>query len=167
MILYYPRGDLFASGAQAFVCPVNCLGVHGKGLAKEFARRYPVACRSFTRLCEHEDTAIEPGCVQFALPDGSPRPPAPVRSPRWIVFFTTKGHWREPSTYEMVDRGLRHLSHHLGIEDFAVESIAVPALGAGLGGLDWTRVRTSIEAVANAPHLRHMKWMIYGPHEAG
>jgi O-acetyl-ADP-ribose deacetylase (regulator of RNase III) len=161
------QGDLFASGADALVCPVNCLGVHGKGLAKEFAKRYPVACKAYTTRCQSEDTAIEPGCVHWEPPDVLPRQPAPYRAPLWIVFFTTKDHWRTPSTLAFVDRGLRHLCTDLRISALRVESIAVPALGAGLGGLDWKDVLPGIEAAANAPDMQRIRWMIYAPHEAG
>lgn len=33
------QGDLFTSGAEAMVNPVNCVGRMGKGLALEFKRR--------------------------------------------------------------------------------------------------------------------------------
>jgi hypothetical protein len=35
------KGDIFASGCQALVNPVNCVGVMGKGLVLQFKQRWP------------------------------------------------------------------------------------------------------------------------------
>jgi len=35
------HGSIFDSRAQVLVCPVNCVGVMGKGLALEFKKRRP------------------------------------------------------------------------------------------------------------------------------
>jgi O-acetyl-ADP-ribose deacetylase (regulator of RNase III) len=40
-MLTFQQGDLFESGCQALVNPVNCMGVMGKGLALVFRRRFP------------------------------------------------------------------------------------------------------------------------------
>lgn len=35
------KGDLFRSGCQCLVNPVNCVGVMGAGLAKSFKQKLP------------------------------------------------------------------------------------------------------------------------------
>ena len=40
-MIRFIRGDLFESGCQALVNPVNCVGVMGKGLALQFRHRSP------------------------------------------------------------------------------------------------------------------------------
>jgi O-acetyl-ADP-ribose deacetylase (regulator of RNase III) len=45
MLRYIPGGDLFNSKADALINPVNCVGVMGKGLAKEFRLRFPECLR--------------------------------------------------------------------------------------------------------------------------
>lgn len=64
--------------------------------------------------------------------------------PRWVVNFPTKQHWRAPSKMEWIDAGLADLRRF--IIDHKVESIAIPALGAGNGGLNWDDVKPRIEA---------------------
>ena len=64
--------------------------------------------------------------------------------PRWIVNFPTKQHWRQPSQLAWVAEGLADLHRFIRLN--GVRSIAVPALGAGLGGLAWADVRGAIEA---------------------
>ena len=63
--------------------------------------------------------------------------------PRWIVNFPTKQDWRAPSRLEWIVSGLQDLRRFLLEEEVA--SVAIPALGAGNGGLDWPVVRTEIE----------------------
>ena len=64
--------------------------------------------------------------------------------PRWIVNFPTKQHWRDPSRLAWVQTGLQDLRRFLLVQQ--VQSVALPALGAGLGGLSWPAVRAEIGA---------------------
>lgn len=63
--------------------------------------------------------------------------------PRWIINFPTKQHWRDPSQLAWIKTGLKDLSRVL--TDHDIRSVAIPALGAGNGGLDWALVRPLIE----------------------
>ena len=68
--------------------------------------------------------------------------------PRWIVNFPTKRHWRHPSKIQWIVDGLADLK--LVIDRLGIRSIALPPLGSGNGGLEWSEVRTVIEAVLGA-----------------
>lgn len=57
--------------------------------------------------------------------------------------FPTKRHWRDSSRIEDVESGLVALVET--IAEHGMRSIAVPALGCGLGGLAWMDVRPRIE----------------------
>ena len=46
-----PTDSIFESGAEALVCPVNCVGVMGAGLAKEFKERFPEITHSYNYSC--------------------------------------------------------------------------------------------------------------------
>jgi len=66
---------------------------------------------------------MRPGRVHDAvLPDG-----------RRILSVATKRHWRDNSRIEDVDLGLAALKEYL--DATGLISVAVPALGCGLGGL--------------------------------
>jgi len=58
------------------------------------------------------------------------------------VNFPTKRHFRDPSRIEDIDAGLADLVRVLSAN--GIRSIAIPALGCGLGGLDWEVVRPRI-----------------------
>jgi len=123
------RGDLFASTADAILNPVNCEGVMGAGLALEFKRRYPDNFRAYADFCKLG--SLEPGVLL-------PVPLSIVTPPYYIVNFPTKDCWRNPSKYEYIEQGLVTLEAWCWHE--GIETVAMPALGAGLGGLDWHQV---------------------------
>lgn len=123
-------GDLLDDDAQALVNPVNCVGVMGKGLAKAFRDRWPAMFEAYREHCAIG--AMLPGSVHVWA---NPEP----EGPRWVLNVATKNHWRDPSRIEWVADGARELvrtARRLG-----ATSLAVPALGAGLGGLSWGDVR--------------------------
>ena len=72
-----------------------------------------------------------------------------LTGPRYIINFPTKGHWRARSAISDIQRGLENLVRVL--QDLKIESMAVPPLGCGNGGLDWRDVKsliwTAFEAV--------------------
>ena len=45
-----------------------------------------------------------------------------------------------------------------------IQTIAIPPLGAGLGGLEWSQVRVRIEHVLR--HLENVKIIVYEPNTA-
>jgi O-acetyl-ADP-ribose deacetylase (regulator of RNase III) len=126
----FHHGDLFSSGADALVNPVNCVGVMGAGLAKQFKQRYPPMFAAYQAQCAAR--FYQPGDCRLWQQDGAPT----------IVNLATKNHWRDPSQLAWVDRGLRSLGAML--EPNRISSVAVPPLGCGLGGLAWPEVRNLI-----------------------
>lgn len=113
------HGSIFDSTADVLVCPVNCVGVMGKGLALEFKKRFPKESRWYA-------TACGAGCMD----------PGTVLAESNIRFAATKNHWRDPSRIEWVEKCLIAMTD----DTSADRSIALPQLGCGCGGLDWAEV---------------------------
>lgn len=80
--------------------------------------------------------------------------------PRWIINLPTKQDWRKPSQLQWITDGLSDLGRFL--ERNAVRSVAIPALGAGLGGLAWPVVRREIEAALAS--LSSVDVQVFEPH---
>lgn len=146
-------GSIFDSGADVLVCPVNCIpGVMGKGLALEFAKRWPVLKRT------HADR-IGRGTLGVGTPDTVW---ATDNGPR-VMLFPTKRHWCHPSRLDDIRWGLASAVAQWGTRNTA-RSIAFPALGCGLGGLRWEDVRPLIvEAMAPLD----ITVLLYAPKEGG
>jgi O-acetyl-ADP-ribose deacetylase (regulator of RNase III) len=145
MKIEHKTGNIFDSNASFLVNPVNCVGVMGKGLALQFKQRYPGNFRAYKQRCNSGDMKIGEPFIQD-IPNPTPMPP------RFIVNFPTKDHWRAPSEYEYIARGLIGLSECL----FATESnsIAFPPIGCGLGGLKPQVVQVMIEALLQKTPLQ-------------
>ena len=122
------------SRAKALVNTVNTVGVMGKGIALQFKEAYPHNFNVYRKACKAG--TFSTGQV-LVVPDHD------AFGERLIINFPTKAHWRSPSTYAFVETGLIALRHYL--EENAVESIAIPPLGCGNGGLEWLRVKGIIE----------------------
>ena len=60
------------------------------------------------------------------------------------INFATKDHWRKPSEYQYIEDGL--ITLHQYLKSRGKVRVALPALGAGHGGLDWSRVKQMIES---------------------
>jgi O-acetyl-ADP-ribose deacetylase (regulator of RNase III) len=124
-------GNLFESGAQTLVNAVNCIGVMGKGVALQFRRRFPEMYADYVARCNAGQMRLgEP--YLFRRPD-----------PPWILNFPTKDHWRSASRLSEIVAGLDYLANYY--REWGVESLAVPALGCGEGGLEWRVVGPVLE----------------------
>ena len=62
---------------------------------------------------------------------------------KYIVNFPTKNHWHGQSRIEDIESGLQSLVE--AIEQYEIKSMAMPALGCGLGGLDYAEVKFLID----------------------
>ncbi|MBN2907921.1 macro domain-containing protein [Polycladomyces sp. WAk] len=129
-MIRYVRGNILEADVEALVNPVNCVGVMGKGLAFAFKAAYPANFAAYVLACQ--TGKMKPGAVYPVFERG-----------KWILNFPTKKHWRQKSRLEYIETGLRDLVRV--IETKGIECIAVPALGCGLGGLDWREVKKLIE----------------------
>ncbi len=152
-IVMTPAGaDIFASGAAVLVNPVNCVGVSGAGLAKQFVRRFPAYQRDYQAWCK----ALKPSPGMTLWTSGAAN--------QAVVHLATKDHWRNPSRIEWVEEGLHNL-RSLVIKE-APCALAVPALGCGFGELSWEDVEPLLVGAAEAMARQGIKVMIYAPHDA-
>ena len=121
--------------AAALVNTVNCVGVMGKGIALQFKKTFPENFKAYEAACRREE--VKPGRM-FVFETGQ------MFNPRYIINFPTKRHWRDKSRYEDIESGLEDLIRE--VSERKLRSIAVPPLGPGLSGLQWSRVKVMIEA---------------------
>jgi O-acetyl-ADP-ribose deacetylase (regulator of RNase III) len=149
----FTSGDLFESPAQTLVNATNAVGVMGGGIAKAFRERYPAMYREYREACkENEHTAMQPhfweNPVRYRGNDlwiHMMMPPEKVYAKN-VLNIVTKVEPRLPSTLENIRMGLH--ATMLLIPEWGITSLAMPALGCGLGGCDWEDVRPLMESYA-------------------
>ena len=127
------HGNIFDSQCRFLVNPVNCEGVMGKGLAKEFKERYPEIMAPYMHVCARKRNRLRPM-------SNTPYCVCKTNTDKMVINFATKNRWRESTKMEYIDHGLADL-YVTGIQIHGIDSIAFPALGCGCGGLNWDDVR--------------------------
>ncbi|PHV31659.1 hypothetical protein CSQ94_20480 [Janthinobacterium sp. BJB312] len=129
-MIEFVEGDIFDIPAEIRVNTVNCVGAMGAGVALAFKKRYPEMFKDYQIACKSGH--VKPGRMHiWKSLEGA-----------WIINFPTKRDWRDGSRYEDIDSGLDDL--RLYLDSVGSVSVALPALGCGNGGLDWTRVSDMI-----------------------
>ena len=121
------NGNIFNTKAQTIVNTVNCVGVMGKGIALVFKLRYPSMFEQYQKYCKQNLIAVG----KLWIYKGEPTNP-------WVLNFPTKTHWKLPSEYEYIEKGLQKFVDTY--KEKGITSIAFPLLGANNGGLDKDKI---------------------------
>lgn len=151
-MIKHGQGNLLEADAEALVNTVNCVGVMGKGIALQFKRTFPQNFRAYSDACRRKEMKL--GQVLVV-------PTEQTSNPLYIINFPTKGHWKSKSRLEDIRTGLLSLIDE--ISRLGIRSIAIPALGCGNGGLEWSEVKPLIqEAFTQLPNVGVL---LYEPQE--
>ena len=124
-MIEFKVGDIFSEGAEALVNTVNCVGVMGRGVALQFKRAFPENFDAYAERCGRKE--MKPGEV-FVFETAN------LGSPRYIINFPTKRHWKGKSRLEDIESGLKSLIEE--IKERGIRSVALPPSAAGLAA--WT-----------------------------
>src|SRR4051812_47719706 len=93
-------GNLLKAEAEALVNTVNCVGVMGKGVALQFRQAFPENFRRYQSACRAGE--VQPGKM-FVVPTMN------LGSPKYIINFPTKRHWKGKSRIQDIRSGLEAL----------------------------------------------------------
>ena len=153
-VIEFVKGDLLEADVDALVNAVNTEGVMGKGIALQFKKKFPEMFEAYRRACKSGQ--VQPGRMHvFERNEPS--------SPRFIINFPTKRHWRAPSRIDDIETGLAALVEE--VQQRGIRSIAVPPLGCGNGGLDWQNVLPCIKAALEP--LVNVRVLVFTPKTNG
>jgi len=134
-MIHYITGNLLDSKAEALVNTVNTVGVMGKGIALQFKNMFPNNFKIYAKACENKELSI--GKLLVTEEDSL------LTGKKIIINFPTKTSWRMPSEYNFIKKGVYELVKV--IKEKNIKSIAIPPLGAGNGGLDWSKVKPILQ----------------------
>ena len=128
-MIVFKNGNLFDSECQTLVNTVNCIGVMGAGIAKQYKQRYPEMFDEYKLACKKGILSCGGDIWIYDYID--------IYKPRKILCFATKENWMYPSKIEWIEKGLKRF-----VEDYKyweIESIAWPKLGCNNGKLNWEK----------------------------
>lgn len=152
-MISFRTGNILAEDVEALVNTVNCVGVMGRGIALQFKNAYPENFHAYAEACKRGE--VRPGHMFVYETDA-------LTNPRYIVNFPTKRHWRNNSRMDDIESGLKNLASVIRERD--IRSIALPPLGAGLGKLEWSRVRSRVEQALS--EFDHLDIVVFEPRDA-
>jgi hypothetical protein len=148
------QGDMFFSQMQTLTISVNTIGVMGKGLASR-------AKYQFRDVFDYYKDSCTKGELKMGLPVLYKRTKSVNEllssdylddedEPTWFLLFPTKTHFMYNSDPAGIERGLIWVKENY--EGLGIKSLALPALGCGLGNLSWSQIGPMM-----VKHLRGLK----------
>ena len=151
----FVEGDILSTKLDILVNPVNCCGVMGAGLAAKIKEMYPEVYSSYLTHKSIGDLTTGNTIIVVAESD---------KNARYIANLPTKDDYRKSSKIEFVSSGMESLVSKVSniYKTNNIRVIGVPALGCGLGGLNWEDVKDVIveKALASPSEI---KWLIFRP----
>ena len=138
------EGDMFFSRMQTLTISVNTVSVMGKGLASRTKYQFPDVYVAYQDLCRNKILKMgKPHLykreisLDYLLAD-EPEKLSNANLGTWFLLFPTKYNWREPADIKGIEGGLKWLVNNYKKE--GIKTLSMPALGCGLGWLDWGMV---------------------------
>ena len=138
------EGDMFFSKCHTLTISVNTVGVMGKGVASRAKYQFPDVYVKYQDLCKQKKLTMgRPFLIkrEKSLDDelaDDPKSLSISNEEKWFLLFPTKDDWRYRSNIKGIEQGLAWLQSNYKKE--GIKSLALPALGCGLGRLDWNDV---------------------------
>ncbi len=125
-------GNIITAETEAIVNTVNTYGVMGKGIALAFKKSFPGNYKAYRKA--FENGTLEVGKMHLYQTS--------LLTPKIIINFPTKKHWRNKSKIEYIENGMDDLIEVIIKNN--ISSISIPPLGCGNGGLDWQVIKSII-----------------------
>lgn len=125
--------NIFKVIGNVYFIPVNCVGVMGAGIAKEFKERFPELYLMYKRDCKYNVLTIG-NPVVYTLDNEIQ-----------YVMFPTKDNWQNPSNLLWIAEGLQAITDMIGESIDSKATLVIPPLGCGKGRLDFEDVKKVIE----------------------
>ena len=133
MPVSFIKGDLFNTpGLRAYAHGCNCAGAMDSGVAVAFKKRWPRMFEEYAARCA--DGRFHLGDV-FVWSEGDVS----------VYNLAIQEHWKKKAKVPALTRALRKTVELAALA--GVERLGLPRIGAGLGGLDWPRVKSVLAAI--------------------
>ncbi|TPG40249.1 macro domain-containing protein [Flavobacterium pectinovorum] len=136
MVTYIEYGNIFTlEGILNYAHGCNCAGAMGKGIALQFRDKFPVMYQQYKEMCKEGKFSL--GDVFTYNHDDK------------IIFnLGTQKTWKTKADIKAIETALMKMMDYANQNK--VYKIALPKIGAGLGGLNWDDVKNVIDKVAGS-----------------
>lgn len=128
------KGNIFDTTAAAIGHGVNLQSNMAGGIAAQIAQKYPEVFEFYKEIC---------ATGEFTLGQTLP---AITNDGGWILNMATQVLPGADARIEAIEPSLREALDFMS--DAALERLALPQIGSGIGGLEWHHVLAIIERVA-------------------
>lgn len=132
MPLFVHTGNALDATDPVIAEGCNCLGAHGAGFARQISTRFPTAVASYKDACKAG--RLTPGRCILVQTSRSPL--------HYVAFLATQHSYGRPrpgqtpfAKPQWISEAFKSLSDTCSA--LGLPSVAIPPIGAGLGGLDW------------------------------
>lgn len=145
---------MFTSDAPALGHGVNCVGVMGAGVAKQFKEKFPHNYINYRGACQTK--VLKPGMVHVNKENG-----------RFILNMATQNMPGADARYSRVFEAA--LNGANGAVGRGIDRVAIPEIASDIGGLKWDSVRQvllTVEYIINEgqPSEGGFNWEVWHYH---
>lgn len=134
MVTYIEQGNIFnLHDVQNYAHGCNCAGAMGKGIALQFKEKFPKMYFEYKRLCKEGLFSLG-DVFTYNYNDGT------------VFNLGTQATWKTKADINVVESSLIKMLSYAHQNN--IFKIALPKIGAGLGGLNWNDVKYIIDKVA-------------------
>lgn len=149
MTVTYHTGNILDSTMPAIGHGVNCKGLMASGIADFLRKTFPEIEPPYIEACK--DGSLQPGGFQMV----------PTHTGRIIFNLASQDNPGADASYVWLEESLTQAFAHISVD--GIHGIALPRIGAGIGGLEWSEVKALIERVAEEfPRVEVELWSLEG-----
>lgn len=151
MPIKYVKGDLFSTDIRCIAHGCNTAGVMGSGVAAIWKKKFPQSFKDYVARCKYDPTIVDnPLEVHFRAALLGQTVVTEEQDKKLFCMFT-QGDWsrafgsdKRYVSYDAVSECFDSANIYIGTyeED---KRLAIPMIGAGLGGGDWDIIEKIIE----------------------
>jgi O-acetyl-ADP-ribose deacetylase (regulator of RNase III) len=134
MVTYIEFGNIFEiDGVYNYAHGCNCAGAMGKGIAIQFKKRFSKMYVEYKSLCNRGEFSLG-DAFEYNYGEG------------YVYNLGTQLTWKTKADIFALEQSLKNMLIHASKNN--IEKIALPKIGAGLGGLMWDDVKNVINKVS-------------------
>lgn len=140
-------GDIFTSTAPAVGHGVNTHGLMGAGIAAVIRRKYPSVYQEYHKHCK--SPGLKPGTMLPLLGEDG----------RWVFNIASQDRPGPHARLTWLESGVEEAFRFC--EENEIPAFAIPRIGAGIGGLEWEDVRSTLVELSDLhPEVMLQVWTL-------